>query len=38
MTLIELQNIIGERIKIATDKSIPQDERKREAEISHKKV
>lgn len=35
MTLIELQNILGERIKIATDKNIPKDERKREAEISH---
>ncbi len=34
MTLLELQNILGERIKIATDKTLSAEERKKEAEIS----
>ena len=34
MTLVELQKILGERIRIATDKSLSVEERKVEAEIS----
>lgn len=34
MTLIELQNILGERIRIAIDKTLSQEERRKEAEIS----
>ncbi len=34
MTLVELQRILGERIRIATDKSLSVEERKVEAEIS----
>lgn len=34
MTLIELQQILGERIRIAIDKEIPIDERKKETELS----
>lgn len=34
MTLIELQNILGERIAIAMDKNLSIEERAREAEIS----
>lgn len=34
MTLLELQKILGERIRIATDKSLSVEERKVEAEIS----
>lgn len=34
MTLIELQKILGERIQIAMDKSLPIEERAKEAEIS----
>ena len=34
MTLIELQKILGERIALANDKTLTQEERKREAEIS----
>ena len=34
MTLIELQKVLGERIKIAMDKDMPIEERKKEAEIS----
>ena len=34
MTLIELQKILGERIEIAMDKSLPLEERVKEAEIS----
>ena len=34
MTLIELQKILGERILLATDKSLSPEERKRETEIS----
>ena len=34
MTLIELQNILGERIALANDKTLTPEERKREAEIS----
>ena len=34
MTLIELQKILGERIEIAMDKSLPLEERAKEAEIS----
>ena len=34
MTLIELQQILGERIKLANNKDLSPEERKREAEIS----
>ena len=34
MTLIELQQILGERIKLANDKTLSPEERKREADIS----
>lgn len=34
MTLIELQEILGERIKIAMDKDLPLEQRAKEAEIS----
>lgn len=34
MTLIELQKVLGDRITIAVDKDIPQEERKKETEIS----
>ena len=34
MTLLELQKILGERIQLATNKNISQEERKRESEIS----
>ena len=34
MTLLELQEVLGERIRIATDKTISAEERKREADIS----
>ena len=34
MTLIELQKILGERIEIAMDKTLPLEERAKEAEIS----
>lgn len=34
MTLLELQKILGERIKLANDKTLSPEERKREAEIS----
>lgn len=34
MTLIELQNILGERILIATDKSLSAEDRRKENEIS----
>jgi hypothetical protein len=34
MTLIELQQILGERIALANDKTLTPEERKREAEIS----
>ena len=34
MTLLELQKILGERIKLATDSTLSPEERKREAEIS----
>lgn len=34
MTLLELQNILGERIRIAIDPDMSAEERKKEAEIS----
>lgn len=34
MTLLELQNILGERIRIANDTSLPPEQRKQENEIS----
>lgn len=34
MTLMELQKILGERIKIATDSSLSVDERRNETELS----
>ena len=34
MTLMELQKILGERIEIAKDKTLPIEERAKEAEIS----
>ena len=34
MTLIELQQILGERIKLANDKTLSPEERKRESDIS----
>jgi hypothetical protein len=34
MTLLELQQILGERISMATDKSLSVEERKKETEIS----
>ncbi len=34
MTLIELQEILGERIRIATDENMSVEDRKKEAEIS----
>lgn len=34
MTLLELQEILGERIKIAIDKDLPIEDRARETEIS----
>lgn len=34
MTLIELQDILGERIKIAIDKTLSPEERKYETELS----
>lgn len=34
MTLIELQEILGERIRLATDENMSVEERKKEAEIS----
>ncbi len=34
MTLVELQKILGERIRIATDENMSVEDRKKEAEIS----
>lgn len=34
MTLIELQKILGERIRLATDENLSVEERRKEAEIS----
>lgn len=34
MTLTELQQVLGERIKLATDENLSVEERKKEAEIS----
>jgi len=34
MTLLELQDILGDRVRIATDKTLPDEERKMETEIS----
>ncbi|MBO5017062.1 MAG: hypothetical protein J6C92_14820 [Bacteroidaceae bacterium] len=34
MTLLELQEILGERIRIANDATLPPEERKKENEIS----
>lgn len=34
MTLLELQEVLGERIRIANDSSLPPDVRKKENEIS----
>jgi hypothetical protein len=34
MTLTELQKVLGERIKLATDENLSVEERKKEAEIS----
>lgn len=34
MTLLELQKILGERIKIAIDKDMPIEDRKKETELS----
>lgn len=34
MTLLELQDILGERIRLANDKSLSAEDRKKEAEIS----
>lgn len=34
MTLTELQQVLGERIKLATDNTLSVEERKKEAEIS----
>lgn len=34
MTLLELQTVLGERIKIAVDKTMPIEERKKETELS----
>lgn len=34
MTLVELQNVLGERIEIACNKNMDIDERKRENELS----
>lgn len=34
MTLLELQAILGERIKIAVDKDLPIEQRKQETELS----
>lgn len=34
MTLIKLQEILGERIRIATDENMSVEDRKKEAEIS----
>lgn len=34
MTLLELQEILGERIEIARDKNLPIEQRAKEAEIS----
>ena len=34
MTLTELQKVLGERIKLATDEKLSVEERKKEAEIS----
>lgn len=34
MTLIELQEILGQRITIAIDKDMPMEERKKETELS----
>lgn len=34
MTLLELQEILGERIALATDKNLSPEERRKEAEIS----
>ena len=34
MTLVELQSVLGERIKIAMDKTMPLEERVKETEIS----
>lgn len=34
MTLLELQKILGERIELATDKTLSPEERRKEAEIS----
>lgn len=34
MTLLELQDILGERIRIAIDKTLTIEERKRETDIS----
>lgn len=34
MTLLELQKVLGERIRIANDTSLPPEQRKQENEIS----
>ncbi len=34
MTLTELQKVLGERIRLATDENLSVEERKKEAEIS----
>lgn len=34
MTLTELQQVLGERIKLATDENLSVEERRKEAEIS----
>lgn len=34
MTLTELQKVLGERIKLATDENLSVEERRKEAEIS----
>lgn len=34
MTLIELQKVLGERINVATDKTLSIEERKKETELS----
>lgn len=34
MTLLELQNILGERIRLANDRTLTTEERKKETEIS----
>lgn len=34
MTLLELQNILGERIRLANDRTLTSEERKKETDIS----